>query len=87
MIKWLHLAAAPTFTVMAVSMLVLDSSAPNALCSAGGGFALSGMAPMYLLMAFFHSAPWLKLTLGRPGVTLFTTPSRSSNVQTTEQKP
>jgi hypothetical protein len=26
---------------------------------------LTGMAPMYLLMSLFHSAPWLKLISNR----------------------
>ncbi|MGA7072220.1 hypothetical protein [Bradyrhizobium sp.] len=61
MVKWLHLAAAPTFTIMALLTVVLDSGLPNALCSAAGHLWPGGMAPMYLLMGVFHSAPWLKL--------------------------
>jgi hypothetical protein len=58
--KWLRLAAAPTFAVMALLTVVFDSGLSNALCSAAGGSGLSGMAPMYFLMSVFHSAPWLK---------------------------
>ena len=61
--KWLHLAATPTFAVIALSMLVLDGGSPNALCGGAGGVALDGMAPMYLLMAVFHLTPWLKLVV------------------------
>jgi hypothetical protein len=64
--KWLPLAAAPTFAVMALLAVVLDGGSPNALCSAALGVSpLSGMAPMYLLMSAFHSAPWLKLIFRR----------------------
>jgi hypothetical protein len=59
--KWLRYAAAPTFVGMALLTVVLDSSLPNALCSATGHLWPGGMAPMYLLMGVFHSAPWLKL--------------------------
>jgi len=59
--RWLRLAAAPSFAIMAFLTVVLDSGVPNALCSAAGHFGLSGMAPMYVLMAVFHSAPWLNL--------------------------
>ena len=59
--KWLRLAAAPTFAVMALLTVVLESGVPNPLCSAAGHLWLGGMAPMYLLMGVFHSAPWLKL--------------------------
>jgi hypothetical protein len=64
--KWLHLAAAPTFAIMALSTVVLDSGQPSALCSVVGGSAFNGMAPMYLLMALFHVTPWLKLMSPRP---------------------
>ena len=66
--RWLRLAAAPTFAIMALLTVVLDSGVPNALCSAAGHFGLSGMAPMYLLMAVFHSAPWLNLISRRRNV-------------------
>jgi hypothetical protein len=64
--KWLRLAAAPTFTIMALLTAVPDSGLSNALCSVAGGLRPSGMAPMYVLMAAFHLGPWLKL-VSRPG--------------------
>jgi hypothetical protein len=64
--RWLGLAAAPTFAVMALITYVSGSSQPDMLCSAAhGGSVLSGMAPMYLLMSVFRSAPWLKLIWSR----------------------
>ena len=65
---WLHLAAAPTFAIMALLTATLGGGAVDALCSAAGGSLLGGMVPMYLLMAAFHSAPWLKL-IGSPART------------------
>jgi hypothetical protein len=63
---WLHLAAAPTFAIMALLTSVLGGDAPNMLCGpAHDASPLSGMAAMYLLMSAFHSAPWLKLISGR----------------------
>ena len=66
--KWLHFAAAPTFAVMALLTVILDSGLPNALCSAAGHVMPGGMAPMYLLMAAFHLVPWLKLISPRRNV-------------------
>ncbi len=65
MAKWLGLAAAPTFAIMALltgmpgggNMAMMCASAPDPA-------SLGGMVPMYLLMSAFHSAPWLRL-MGR----------------------
>src|SRR5882757_3056629 len=62
---WLHLAAAPTFAIMALLTGVLGGGSPDALCSIVSASPLSGMAPMYWLMSAFHLAPWLKLIAGR----------------------
>ena len=63
---WLSLAAAPTFAIMALLTGALGGGAPDMLCSAAPDASpLSGMAPMYLLMSAFHSAPWLKLISSR----------------------
>ncbi len=57
----LSLAAAPSVAVMALLTSVVGGG-PDMLCSAGhAASALSGMAPMYLLMSAFHLGPWLKL--------------------------
>ena len=58
--RWLSLAAAPTFAIMALVTGVLGESAPAILCSHDAS-PLGGMASMYLLMSAFHMAPWLKL--------------------------
>jgi hypothetical protein len=83
--KWLSFAAAPTFAIMALLTVVLDNSVPNAFCAADGSLWPGGMAPMYLLMAAFHLAPWLKLISRRrnvarnaQGATLFAGLDRSS---------
>ena len=62
---FLHLAAAPTFAVMALLTAVLGGGPADALCSIAGVTPLSGMVPMYLLMSAFHLAPWLKLMARR----------------------
>lgn len=62
---WLHLAAAPTFAIMALLTAVLGGGSADALCSIVSASPLSGMVPMYLLMSAFHSTPWLKLILSR----------------------
>jgi hypothetical protein len=58
---WLGLAAAPTFAIMALLTCVLSGGADMMCPAAQGVSPLSGMAPMYVLMSAFHSAPWLKL--------------------------
>ena len=75
MTRWLHFAAAPTFTIMALVTAVQDGGLP--LCTAGDVLGLSGMTPMYLLMAVFHLTPWLKAISRRGGVTLFQALDRS----------
>jgi hypothetical protein len=62
--RWLALAAAPTFALMALLSLPGFGVPPAMSCMAphGAGW-LSGMAPMYLLMSAFHCGAWLKLAL------------------------
>ena len=68
-VRWLSLAAAPTFAIMALLTGVLGGGPPDVLCSAAHDASpLSGMVPMYLLMSVFHSAPWLKLICALRGV-------------------
>lgn len=62
--KWLALAAAPTFAIMALLTGILGEGAPAMLC-AHDASPLSGMAAMYGLMSAFHLTPWLKLMSGR----------------------
>jgi uncharacterized membrane protein (GlpM family) len=85
MTRLLHLAASPTFAIMALVTAAQDRGMP--LCSTSDVFGLGGMMPMYLLMAVFHSAPWLKMIARRENVTLLGGLDRSGDVQTMEQKP
>jgi hypothetical protein len=58
----LSLAAAPTFAVMALLSSLLGGDASAVLCMpAYPALPLTGMVPMYVLMAAFHCTPWLKL--------------------------
>jgi hypothetical protein len=58
----LGLAAAPTYGLMALLSGVLGASPQDLLCAAShDAMPLSGMVAMYLLMAAFNSAPWLRL--------------------------
>jgi len=59
---WLCLAAAPTFAAMALLTAAYDSG--DMTCMSGAS-VLSSMVPMYLLMAAFHLAPWLRLVGSR----------------------
>lgn len=63
--RWLGLAAAPTFAIMALLTAVLGGGPADMLCSGGHGSLLGGMVSMYLLMSAFHSAAWLKLIAER----------------------
>jgi hypothetical protein len=66
-VRWLSLAAAPTFAIMALLTAVVGSGPLDTLCSAANASPVGGMVPMYLLMSAFHSAPWLKLIASRAG--------------------
>lgn len=59
--RFLSLAAAPTFGIMALWSSLGDASA-DAMCVGGGrAFPLSGMTIMYALMSAFHVPPWLAM--------------------------
>lgn len=65
---WLSLGAAPVFALMAVLTMLLGEGHAGLLCSqASAPSPLTGMAPMYLLMALFHLAPWLRLAAEKRG--------------------
>lgn len=64
--RWLGLAAAPTFAIMALVTGLQEARTGVMLCAAvPGASPLGGMAAMYLLMAGFHLAPWLRLSSER----------------------
>jgi hypothetical protein len=64
--RWLSLAAAPTFAIMALLTRIHRGSMPDMLCSAAQDASLlTGMVPMYLAMSAFHLAPWLRLLSSR----------------------
>ena len=64
-VEWLHFAATPTFAIMALLTGVAGSDPAGMLCPAAHGMSpLGGMESMYLLMAAFHSTPWLRLISG-----------------------
>jgi hypothetical protein len=61
--RWLSLAAAPTFAIMALLSGGHGGRVSDMLCTAApdASAPLTGMVPMYVLMSAFHSAPWLRL--------------------------
>ncbi|WP_298013666.1 hypothetical protein [uncultured Castellaniella sp.] len=59
--EWLHLAATPTFALMALLTAIPGGAEPITCLGMTGASPLSGMSFMYLLMGVFHAAPWVKL--------------------------
>jgi hypothetical protein len=59
----LALAAAPTFTLMALLTSMGGDGHPTFDCTHAGLLPpLHGMAPMYMLMAVFHLERWFRRT-------------------------
>lgn len=68
--RWLGLAAAPTFAVMALTTGLSEARASVTICGpVPDGSPLGGMTLMYLLMTGFHLGPWLKAA-SRQGASL-----------------
>jgi hypothetical protein len=60
--RYLGLAAAPTFALMALWSAITTSGTPDPFCMAmQNPSSLGGMTVMYLLMSAFHLTPWLRL--------------------------
>lgn len=59
--EWLHLAATPTFALMALLTAVSGEAHSMTCLGMAGSTPLEGMGLMYLLMGVFHAAPWLRL--------------------------
>ena len=57
----LSLAAAPTFSIMALLISMFGGGPADGLCSTIHASPFGGMVPMYVLMSAFHLTPWLKL--------------------------
>lgn len=65
-VRFLSLAASPTFAIMALLTGALHVGPPDMLCSVTQHASpLDGMLVMYALMSAFHSTPWLKLISAR----------------------
>ena len=58
---WLHLAATPTFALMALLTSVGSDGQPMTCLGMTGSSALDSMGLMYLLMSISHAAPWVRL--------------------------
>ena len=56
---FLHLAATPTFALLAV-VTAISGSGPMTCMEMAGASLLDSMGFMYLLMAVFHAGPWMK---------------------------
>ena len=68
MARWLGLAAAPTFAIMAL-WTGFFSGHPDTPCMAmQSSSPMSGMTVLYLLMSAFHATPWLRLISSRGAV-------------------
>jgi hypothetical protein len=60
--RFLSLAAAPIFALMALLTGIHGGGMPDMLCTvAPNASPLTGMVPMYCLMSAFHLAPWFRL--------------------------
>jgi hypothetical protein len=57
---WLHLAATPTFAIMALLIGLLGGGSMGGSMSTHAS-PLNGMVLMYWLMTVFHLPPWLRL--------------------------
>jgi hypothetical protein len=59
--RWLGLAAAPTFALMALWSAFFSGQPDMACMAMQDPSPMSGMTVMYMLMSAFHAAPWLPL--------------------------